>query len=79
MVLDFNFVDDTITFILSTLRDPPVLSLLGSRMLFNMKEAGECGVNEGTNCMASTMSEIRFGSPARDEGTRTETTIPESA
>lgn len=43
----------------------PLLSLLGARLLFNMKEAGEKGLNQGTSCRKkSTSSEINFIEPA---------------
>ena len=41
--------------------NPALLSILGARLLFNMKEAGEKGLNEGTSCGSkSTVSEIDF-------------------
>lgn len=51
--------------ILSSLGNPSFLSLLGSRMLVNLKEAGERGQNEGTNYRPPTitMSDIDFAIP----------------
>ena len=54
------------TYILDTLADPALLSILGSRLLFNMKEAGAKGLNEGTSCGSkSTISDIEFGAPPK--------------
>ena len=52
--------------VLTQLGNPALSSLLGSRMLFNMKEAAERGLNEGTNYRTppSTMSEMDFAEPA---------------
>ena len=48
------------------------LCILGSRMLFNLKEAGERGQNEGTSYNASsrTVSEMEFAQegPVNSEG-----------
>ncbi|KAL5524841.1 hypothetical protein ACEPAF_9987 [Sanghuangporus sanghuang] len=51
--------------ILSSLGNPALLSLLGTRMLFNLKEAGERGQNEGTSyrVQSGTVSEINFAAP----------------
>ena len=52
------------TYILDALANPSLLSILGSRLLFNMKEAGNKGLNEGTSCGSkSTISDIDFGAP----------------
>ena len=52
------------TYILNVLANPPLLSILGTRLLFNMKEAGVKGLNEGTSCDSkSTISDIDFGAP----------------
>ena len=49
---------------LRVLANPPLLSILGARLLFNMKEAGAKGLNEGTSCGSkSTISDIEFGAP----------------
>ena len=51
-------------FILGVIANPPLLSILGARLLFNMKEAGAKGLNEGTSCGSkSTISNIKFGVP----------------
>ena len=51
-------------YILEVLANPPLLSILGARLLFNMKEAGAKGLNEGTSCSSkSTISGIEFGTP----------------
>ena len=54
--------------VLQQLGNPFYLSILGSRMLFNLKEAGEMGVNEGTNYRVPTMSNIEFEEGAGYEG-----------
>ena len=40
--------------ILASLGNPAFLCVLGSRMLFNLKEAGERGQNEGTSYNATS-------------------------
>ena len=51
-------------YILDALANPALLSILGARLLFNMKEAGAKGLNEGTSCGSkSTISDIDFGTP----------------
>ena len=55
-------------YVLSVLGNPSLLSLFGARLLFNMKEAGEHGVNEGTNWGSHTASGIRFeDGPGNDQ------------
>ena len=65
LVLSNTFLAD----VLSQLGNPSLLSLLGSRMLFNLKEAGERGQNEGTSHRTprSTMSEMDFVEPANPQ------------
>lgn len=46
--------------ILEALGDPTLLCVLGSRMLINLKEAGERGVNEGTSYKMTSVSGIEF-------------------
>ena len=66
MVSVSNIIGDLVT--LSTavdvafdvLRRSTLLSVIGSRILISMKEAGEKGLNGGTNCVAATMSEMDF-------------------
>ena len=56
--IDENLV---LIIILSMVGSPAFLSVLGTRLLFNMKEAGVKGLNQGTSCNTrSTMSDIRF-------------------
>ena len=45
---------------LGVLANSSLLSILGARLLFNMKEAGDRGVNAGTNCELKTLSNIDF-------------------
>lgn len=50
--------------ILNSVGSPAFLSILGARLLFNMREAGEKGLNEGTSCGSkSTVSGIDFAEP----------------
>ena len=43
---------------------PAFLSILGARLLFNMKEAGEKGLNPGTSCCSkSTVTNMFFEVP----------------
>ncbi|EJC99467.1 uncharacterized protein FOMMEDRAFT_160522 [Fomitiporia mediterranea MF3/22] len=48
---------------------PSFLCILGSRLFFNMKEAGKLGVNEGTSYRMKSLSNIEFerAAPARNE------------
>ena len=62
---EVNVTNFFVANILDSLGRPSVLCLLGSRMLFNLKDAGERGVNEGTNyklgnTKEETVSSIRF-------------------
>ena len=62
-----NFTDESnalFAYILNVLGNPALLSILGAHLLFNMKEAGAKGLNEGTSCGSkSTISDIDFGAP----------------
>ena len=50
--------------VLSIAGNPALLSILGSHLLFSMKEAGEKGLNQGTSCGSrSTVSDIDFAEP----------------
>ena len=54
-----------LSYILGGLGNPPLLSILGARLLFNMKEAGAKGLNEGTSCGSkSVISDIEFNAPS---------------
>ena len=70
-------------YILDALANPPLLSILGASLLFNMKEAGAKGLNEGTSCGSkSTISDIEFGAPpeaavSQSQDEAMETRIPE--
>ena len=44
--------------VLDALADPAFLCILGSRMLFNLKEAGKQGVNEGTSYRSKSVTEV---------------------
>ena len=62
IVINFTVGPDTqfLAVILNSLGNPALLSILGARLLFNMKEAGEHGVNEGTDWGSHTASSIHF-------------------
>lgn len=55
------------TTVFEALGSPTLLCILGSRMFFNLKKAGEHGVNIGTNWSSYSHSAIRFDQP-QDEG-----------
>ena len=59
------FIEGNIT--LSTMINfagsPALLSVLGTYLLFNIKEAGEKGLNQGTSCVLT--SAINFAAPLR--------------
>ena len=65
IVVNFTFESSALfTYILNVLANPALLSILGARLLFNMKEAATKGLNEGTSCGSkSTISDIEFGVP----------------
>ena len=83
ITIDFTFESDALfVYILLVLANPSLLSILGARLLFNMKEAGLKGLNEGTSCgLKSTISDIEFGAPpeaaashSQDDATEAEIT-----
>ena len=51
------------------LDNPLLLSPLGCRMLLNMREAGEHGVNEGTTYGLTTISTMGFSQPSNPRST----------
>ncbi|EJD00526.1 uncharacterized protein FOMMEDRAFT_159258 [Fomitiporia mediterranea MF3/22] len=59
-------VEDQILYYGFAVATPTLLCVLGSHLLINLKEAGERGVNEGTNYRSKTVSDIEFaeGVPA---------------
>ena len=63
-ILGFFFPDSTPIYYVSMLfGNSALLSILGSRMMFNLKEAGELGVNGGTNyrpSLSGTLSGPEF-------------------
>ena len=66
-ILNFKleFSNAFVANILSALGNASFLCVLGSRMLFNLKEAGERGQNEGTsyNATSRTVSGMEFAEP----------------
>lgn len=60
------YTDLGVSIFFATLGNPLLLSPIGSRILINMKEAGEHGVNAGTAYGMSTISAMDFNErPAR--------------
>ena len=58
-----GFVEESMVLenILDFVGNTAFFSILGAHLLFNMKEAGEKGLNQGTNCgTKSTVSNIDF-------------------
>ena len=47
-------------YVLQGMGSPTLQSLFGSRMFFNLKEAGERGVNAGTNFPSYTLTNMNF-------------------
>ena len=54
--------------LLTGLGSPTLLSVAGSRMFLNLKEAAEHGVNIGTNLSSYSHSAIRFDEPGPQNG-----------
>ncbi|KAH8115953.1 hypothetical protein DFH11DRAFT_1583103, partial [Phellopilus nigrolimitatus] len=48
-----------------------LLCVLGSRLLFNLHEAAERGLNGGSDTMLATMSDMHFQSVVRSESSGT--------
>jgi hypothetical protein len=55
----------SVQLLLNAAGNPLLLCIIGSRMFFNLKEAGKAGLNEGTNVGShrATVSSIRFDEP----------------
>lgn len=60
MQLKLEVSNQILAVFLEALGNPSFLCILGSHMLFNLKDAGERGVNEGTSYRRSSISEIEF-------------------
>ena len=57
-------VTTLLDYIFTVIGNPSLLSVLGARILINMKEAGEKGLNQGTGCRPrSTLSGIDCAMP----------------
>lgn len=57
-------VTTLLDYIFTVIGNPSLLSVLGARILINMKEAGEKGLNQGTGCRPkSTLSGIDCAVP----------------
>ena len=49
-----------VAIIFTTVSNPIFLCILGGQLLINLKEAGELGVNEGTNYRSTSVTVIDF-------------------
>lgn len=56
LVISNNFLAN----LLESLGSPSFLCVLGSTMLFNLKEAGEQGLNQGTSFRVKSVSALEF-------------------
>lgn len=65
IVGDFIPTSLPLVVVISSVGSPAILSSLGARLLLNMKEAGEKGLNEGmgSNISKATVSGIGFAEP----------------
>jgi len=64
IVSDVIDLSSLLSTVLGIAGNPAFLSILGARLLFNMKVAGEKGLNQGTSCPTrSTGGEIDFAAP----------------
>ena len=65
LAFELQTSNNFLAIILQHLGNPSFLCVLGSRMLFNLKEAGERGQNEGTsyNATSRTVSGMEFAEP----------------
>ncbi|EJD06090.1 uncharacterized protein FOMMEDRAFT_153453 [Fomitiporia mediterranea MF3/22] len=53
-----------VSYFLDVAGNPALLCVLGSHLLINLKEAGELGVNGGTNYRSKTRNRYTAGAPA---------------
>lgn len=59
---------DAVLFIITYyLANPVLLSIIGSRLLINMRQAVEHGVNAGTSCQMSSMTAMDFAGSVVDQ------------
>ncbi|EJC99470.1 uncharacterized protein FOMMEDRAFT_160525 [Fomitiporia mediterranea MF3/22] len=59
--------NDNLAIFLQQLGSPSFLCVLGSRLFYNLKEAGKLGVNEGTSYHMKSVSIIEFEEPVNSE------------
>ncbi|EJC99475.1 uncharacterized protein FOMMEDRAFT_160533 [Fomitiporia mediterranea MF3/22] len=64
-IVEFKVVtgNSSLAIFFDQLGSPSFLCILGSRLFFNMKEAGKLGVNEGTSYRMKSVSNIEFEQP----------------
>ena len=49
-----------VAYVFSAAANPTLLCILGGQLLINLKEAGDLGVNGGTNYRSTSVSNIDF-------------------
>ena len=68
-----NFLPSSILVIVlgGTIGNPSILSSVGARLLLNMREAGEKGLNEGMggSGLRATVNGMEFAAPAQSSDT----------
>ncbi|EJC99466.1 uncharacterized protein FOMMEDRAFT_160521 [Fomitiporia mediterranea MF3/22] len=71
--------NDNLATLIQQAGNPAFLCILGSRLFFNMKEAGKLGVNEGTSYRMKSLSNIEFEQtqPAGSEASTRDTMTAE--
>ena len=60
IIANANINTPVLVYLFDTLSSTILLSMLGTRVFFNLKEAAEHGVNVGTNWSSYSHSAIRF-------------------
>ena len=75
-----NLIDANLALIsiLDVAGDPALLSVIAAHLLFNMKEAGEKGHNQGTSCGSKlSASRMEFAAPPEAATTQLQTDTSE--
>ena len=55
-------INPYVILVISPIASPELLSVLGGQLLINLKDAGERGLNGGTNYIPECLSDIGFAS-----------------
>lgn len=73
-IIDSIFSEDSLlSLILTLVGSPALLSLLGARLLFNLKEAGSNSLSQGTSCGSkSTVTAMDFSEALQASSGRSE-------